>query len=208
MRMAIQPKFAREGSIEFWRKANQLFASNCNVRKAALQKWFPVPASAAEVFDEQQQQQHHQQQQQQAHRQQQLPEQQQQEEVLDKDERLKTEAETMKKAEEEMLRQQQQRIDAVKRFSYIFDRHSATKNFRALKYPPASAADATDGVENLGGDGIVGAACVSQNSERVEVTAAYSMDSDDMPHAAAEIDDSAFAGSGGVSAKRQRKQME
>jgi hypothetical protein len=128
LRLAVHPKFARESSDAFWRKAHRLVAADLGVRKAALRKWFPEPACVPEIRAEY----HEQQQQQQQHA---------------------------------------KIVSVIKRFSYIFNRHFAAKNFRAPKevqIMPAAALAATVSdetkapVDNV----IAGVASGSQRFER------------------------------------------
>ena len=170
MRMAIQPKFARESSDAFWRKANRLVAADPNVRKAALQKWFPIePAYAAAMSEEQR----------------------------------------------EKQQQQAAWVGVIKRFSYIFDRHSATKNFRASKavqIMPATASSSTvaDETEAARDDFVASDAGAHQRLEQDEDLIADLRNSNSdstLLEAAASL---VGGTSGGVraSTKRQRKPNE
>ena len=118
LRVAVHPKFARESSDAFWRKAHRLVAADLGVRKAALRKWFPEPACVPEVcveYREQQQQQQH-----------------------------------------------AKIVSVIKRFSYIFNRHSATKNFRAPEKAATAAVETKAPVDNV----MAGVARGSQRFER------------------------------------------
>ena len=161
MRLAIQPKFARKSSDDFWREVQRLCLSAPKDRKVALQKWLPQRtqhpvASEAAAND---------------------------------------------------------RRDAIRRFSYIFDRNFAVKNSNAPKVARAAASAANAGNASEEPPLLVAKGGGGSKAQCKEEDAGDHMGASGLPHeagagAAEVVKDDAVAEGEKSSKKRQQKRKE